>query len=51
MLRVENSTPEPDGTYKFYFIRVPPDMRTAQQAVAWTFGMEDPKDYEPDFET
>jgi hypothetical protein len=39
MLAVTNSTPEPDGSHKQYFIRVPREMRTAQEAVAWTFGM------------
>ena len=46
MLRVVNSTPEPDGTYKEYFLRVPPDMRTVHEAVAWTFDMET-EDYRP----
>ena len=32
-----NSTPEPDGTRRTYFLRVPPQMRTAREAVAWTF--------------
>ncbi len=41
MVKVINSTPEPDGTYKDYFIRVPPHMATAEQAVAWTFEMSD----------
>ncbi len=40
LLRVENSTPEPDGSYKHYYLRVPPDMRTPRQAVAWTFNMD-----------
>lgn len=39
MLQVYNSTPEPDGSIKQYWIRVPPSMRSAYQAVAWTFGM------------
>ncbi|MDE2102883.1 MAG: hypothetical protein KGL39_36905 [Patescibacteria group bacterium] len=39
LVKVVNSTPEPDGTFKDYYLRVPPDMRTAKQAVAWTFGM------------
>ncbi len=39
LLQVTNTTPEPDGSYKQYFIRVPPNMGSAQQAVAWTFGM------------
>ena len=44
MLCVTNSTMEPDGTYKKYFLRVPPSVRTARQAVAWTFSMQ-PNDY------
>jgi hypothetical protein len=40
MVKVLNATPEPDGTVKNYYLRVPPNMTTAQQAVAWTFGFE-----------
>jgi hypothetical protein len=40
MVKVVNSTAEPDGTYKDYFLRVPPHLRTAKAAVAWTFGVE-----------
>jgi hypothetical protein len=50
LLRVVNSTPEPDGTYKEYFLRVPPDMETARQAVAWTFDLP-PDGYEPLIQT
>lgn len=39
MVRVENSTLEPDGSRKPYWLRVPPDMDTAAGAVAWGFGM------------
>lgn len=39
MVEVQNSTPEPDGTRKTYFLRVPPAMTTARAAVAWTFGL------------
>ena len=46
MVKVVNSTPELDGSYKDYFLRVPPDTKTARGAVAWTFGMEE-KDYAP----
>lgn len=49
MIEVINSTPEQDGTYKKYFLRVPPTMLTAQQAVAWTFSMEN--DYNPIIES
>lgn len=41
MVKVVNSTPEPDGSFKDYWLRVPPDMETARQAVAWTFGHEE----------
>lgn len=39
-LEVVNSTPEPDGTFAHYFLRVPPSMRIPQQAAAWTFGID-----------
>jgi hypothetical protein len=39
MVEVLNTTPEPDGSRRTYFLRVPPTMRTARDAVAWTFGM------------
>jgi hypothetical protein len=50
MVRVKNSTPEPDGTFKDYFLRVPPQVRTPREAVAWTFGL-DSTDYEPERQT
>ena len=75
MVRVLNSTPEPDGVmsrdeaiaafgdaakfaiaaapdsrWKEYMLRVPPNMRTAREAIAWTFGMK-PEDYQPEFES
>lgn len=37
VLQVTNATPNPDGTYKDYFLFVPPTMSTAHEAVAWTF--------------
>ncbi len=40
MVKVINSTPEPDGSRKEYFLRVPPHMESARQAVAWTFRMD-----------
>lgn len=39
-VEVKNRSPEPDGTYKTYFLSVPPTVDTAQAAVAWTFGYE-----------
>jgi hypothetical protein len=50
MVKVLNATPEPDGSFKDYFLRVPPTMRTAKEAVAWTFG-KSPDNYEPEQET
>ena len=41
MVQVINSTAEPDGSNKAYWLRVPPDIQTAEAAVAWTF------DYQP----
>ncbi|MCV0384784.1 MAG: hypothetical protein K5799_15285 [Erythrobacter sp.] len=50
MVEVQNATPEPDGSRKTYFLRVPPTMSTARQAVAWTFGKE-AREYAPERET
>ena len=49
-VKVVNSTPEPDGSYREYFIRVPPAVTTAHEAVAWSFGLS-PAAYHPHFET
>jgi len=40
VVRVENSTREPDGSRKHYFLRVPPHITRAKEAVAWTFGLD-----------
>jgi hypothetical protein len=50
MVQVRNSTPEPDGSVKDYFLRVPPTMTTAREAVAWTFGLRADQ-YQPVMET
>jgi hypothetical protein len=75
MVRVLNSTPEPDGVmsrdeaieafgeaaaaainspvgsrFKQYMIRVPPTVKTAREAVAWTFGLK-ADEYAPELET
>jgi hypothetical protein len=44
-VEVINATPEADGTRKHFFLQVPADLRTAREAVAWTYGME-PKAYD-----
>jgi hypothetical protein len=45
MVEVVNGTPEPDGSRKTYWLNVPPDVETARQAVAWTYGLT-PNDYD-----
>jgi hypothetical protein len=39
MVEVVNATAEPDGTRRTYWLRVPPQTRTAREGVAWTFGL------------
>src|SRR5262249_8187912 len=36
-VEVINGTPESDGSRKHYFLRVPSRMRSAREAVAWTY--------------
>ena len=50
LIEVVNSTPEPEGYFKHYFLRVPPQIATAREAVAWTFGMK-AQEYLPGVET
>ena len=38
-VEVVNGTREADGTYRHYFLSVPPTMRAAREAVAWTYGL------------
>lgn len=39
-VKVMNTTPEPDGHFKDYWLRVPSDITTAKSGIAWTFGLE-----------
>ncbi|MFF3067835.1 DUF6745 domain-containing protein [Kitasatospora sp. NPDC057904] len=50
MVEVVNSTAEPDGTFRTYWLRVPPSTRTARAGVAWTFGIPE-SEYHPQRET
>lgn len=50
MVKVINSTPEPDGSFKEYFLRVPPETKTAREGVAYTFEKNE-NDYCPFIET
>jgi hypothetical protein len=45
MVEVTNGTAEADGTYKTYWLRAPPEVRTAKEAVAWTYGLT-PEQYD-----
>ncbi|QPF94628.1 DUF6745 domain-containing protein [Bradyrhizobium commune] len=38
-VEVVNATPEPDGTRRHFFLQVPANLRTAREAVAWTYGL------------
>ena len=50
MVEVVNATPEPDGTHRVYWLRVPPCMMRPSQAVAWTFGVAE-EVYRPEVES
>ena len=49
-VEVINGTPEADGTRKRYFLQVPANMRTAREAVAWTYGLPETR-YRPTVRT
>lgn len=46
MVEVVNATPEPDGSRRTYWLRVPPHTRTAREGIAWTFGLT-AEEYQP----
>lgn len=50
MVEVVNSTPEPDGSSRVYWLRVPPQTRSAREGVAWTFGLT-ADEYQPLIQT
>jgi len=53
-VKVINSTAEPDGSFKNYFLCVPPPsegIKSCAAAVAWTFGFKNAEDYHPEQET
>lgn len=50
VVEVLNGTPEPDGSIKKYYLVTPPNMKSCQEAVAWTFRKE-PSKYHPTVET
>jgi hypothetical protein len=50
MKKIEKLTPKPDGHFKHYFLRGLPTMKTAHEAIAWTFD-KSPSKYCPEFES
>ncbi len=50
MICVDDATVGPSGKRRQYFLRVPPTMTTAKEAVAWTFGFA-AEEYKPSIET
>jgi hypothetical protein len=50
MVEVINGTPEADGTFRTYFLRVAPDIKTAREAVASTYKLN-AKQYNPTIRT
>ena len=38
-VKVINSTPEPDGSFKDYWLRVPPETVSARAGIGWTFDL------------
>lgn len=51
LVKVVNSTPEPDGTFADYYLRVPPTFTSVQEALAWTFDLNEETKYQPLIET
>jgi hypothetical protein len=51
VVKVVNSSPEPDGRFKDYFLRVPPNIETPRQAVAWLNWKDSAEEYAPVMQT
>lgn len=49
-VEVVNGTAEANGTHRHYFLQVPANMRTAREAVAWTYGLPEQR-YRPNVRT
>jgi hypothetical protein len=47
MVEMVNCSPEPDGSWKTYFERVPPWVTSARQGIAWQCGFDNADDYQP----
>lgn len=46
VVELVNPTPEPDGSFKRYVLRVPPDQTVPRDAIGWTLGLR-PGEYPP----
>jgi hypothetical protein len=49
-VEVVNGSPEPDGTFRHYFLQVPATVRSAREGVAWTYGLTEHR-YRPAMRT
>lgn len=49
-LEVQNSSLEPDGSRRTFYLRVPPHLQRVVQAAAWTFSLEE-NEYKPRFQS
>jgi hypothetical protein len=50
VVKCRNSSRDPDGTFRSYWLRVDPSCKTAHQALAWTWGL-DASEYSPTAES
>lgn len=50
VVKVRDASPDYDGSYRYYHLIVPPDCKTAKEAVAWTFRKTE-EEYNPAIET
>ena len=50
VVEVRNASPEPDGSFRSYFLRVPPTATSPKAAVAWTF-QQRTTEYDPKMES
>ena len=50
MVRCINSSPEPDGSFHEFYLRVPPTTKTAREGIAWTFDIPE-DEYVPAIQT
>jgi len=44
-LKLKNSTPEEDGSYKFYYLRVPPKIKKVPEGIKWSFDVKNKEEF------